>query len=60
MVMKDYDSDSILAELLTSRVETELLRTVTKYYDYIKERGKQPHMHMLNNECSSLMKKSIR
>ena len=50
MVMAEYDSDTILVESLTSRAETEILHTVTKLYDNLKERGLQPCMHILNNE----------
>ena len=60
MVMAEYDSDTILVESLTSRAETEILHTVTKLYDNLKERGLQPCMHILNNECSCLMHKFIR
>ena len=60
MFMVDYDSDAILVEPLTSRAEIELLRTVKKLYDHLKERDLQPHIHMLDNECSALMKKFIR
>ena len=60
MVAADYDSDAILVDPLTSRVETELLCAVTKLYDRLKERGLQPRMHMIDNECSALMKKFIR
>ena len=59
MFMVDYDNDAILAETLKSRAKTELLRAVTKFYKNLKERGLQPRLHMVNNECSTLMKKYI-
>ena len=60
MVMEDYESDAILADPLTSCAKIELLHTVTKFYEHLKERGLQPSLHMLDNECSSLVKKFIK
>ena len=60
MAMEDYDSDALLELPLTSCAETELLCAVTKLYKHPKETGLQPRLHMLNNECSALMKKFIR
>ena len=60
MVMTDYDSGAILADLLTSRSKTELLHTVTKFYEQLKERGLKLRLHILDNECSTLMKNFIR
>ena len=37
MGVADYDSDTILAEPLTSRADTDLLRAVTKLYEHLKE-----------------------
>ena len=60
MVTEDYGSDAILEEPLTSQVDTELLRAVTKLYDHLKELGLQPGLHIISNECSTLMKKFIK
>ena len=50
MVVADYNSDTILAEPLTSRANTELLRAVTKLCEHLKDRGLQPHLHIIDNE----------
>ena len=55
MVMADYNSDSTLAELLTSCAETELLRAVPTLYNNLKLRGLQPCLYMLDNKYSALM-----
>ena len=60
MAMVDYDSDSILAEPLTSLSETEILRAITKLYKHIMVCGLQPHLNILDNYCSALMKYFIR
>ena len=60
MFVADYDSDAILADPLTSRNDTELLLSVTKLYDHLKESGLQPHLNTIHNECSALKKKSRR
>ena len=36
MDVLEYESDAILAEPLTSRAKTELLRTVKKLYEHLK------------------------
>ena len=59
MFMADYESDTILVELLISCARIDLIRAVTKLYEHLKERGLQPHLHMIHNECSTLMKKFI-
>ena len=58
--MEDYDSNTILSDPLTSRAKIELIRAVTKLYENLKERGLQPRLHMIDNECYALMKKFIR
>ena len=55
MVMAEYDSDSTLAELLTSCADTELLLAVPKLYHNFKVRGLQPCLYMLDNKYSALM-----
>ena len=60
MVIVDYESDDILAEPLTSRAKTKLLRAVKKLYENLNDRGLQPHLHTLGNELSSLMNNFIR
>ena len=56
MLMVDYYSDAILAYPLSSRADTELLRTVNKLYQDLTVCVLQPLLHMLENERSTLMK----
>ena len=49
MVMADYESDTILEDLLTSRDETELLRTITKLYQNLIYSGLQKRLHIIEN-----------
>ena len=57
---EEYDSDGILSETLTSRAEIDLLPTITNLYWQLMEQGLQPFLHMIDNDCSDLMKCFIR
>jgi hypothetical protein len=60
MVFYDYDSSAILAEPLKSRSESELLRAFTKLHQTLADRGLQPALHILDNECPKGLKAYIR
>ena len=60
MFMVYYDRYTILAYPFTSRDQIELLRAVTKLYEHLKERGLKQRLHIIDNECSALMKKFIK
>ena len=49
MVVYDQDANAILAEALTSRLDHELLRAMTKIHEYLKQRGPDPSMQILDN-----------
>ena len=60
MCIFDYYSDTILEQPLIPRTETDLLRNITKLYKHLMDRILQPHLYMLDNECSALTKDCIR
>ena len=53
MVLQYCGSNAILADPLKSCAESELLREITSLYKHITGRGLQPHLHILDNTCSS-------
>ena len=56
MVVYDEDANAILAEALNSRSEHELVRAMTKIHEYLKQRGVNPEIQILDNECPALLK----
>ena len=60
MVVVDYDSDTILEQTLTPRMETDILHAITKLYKHLVDRGLQTHLYMLDNDLSALTKDFIR
>ena len=49
MVVYDQDANAILAEALTLRSDHEILRAMTKIHEYLKQRGPDPSMQILDN-----------
>jgi hypothetical protein len=51
MAVYDYDSNAILTEPLTSRIETEIIRANSKLHDYLAARGLKTVLQRLDNEA---------
>jgi hypothetical protein len=60
MIVYDYDSNAILAEPLTSRNESDLLRAYTKLHTYLTERGPKPVLQKLDNETPGKLQSFMR
>ena len=60
MVTFDHDSNAILATLLKSRAATEHLREIQELHCYLKEKGMNPKVHVMDNECSALVKNYLK
>ena len=59
MVLFELDSNNILVELMKGRTAGEIIRAYQTLIDRMKEKGIQPTMHLLDNECSVEMKAAI-
>ena len=59
MVAYNYYSNAILAEPLKSRSASYLLEAISKMYMYLQSRGIQPKIHVMDNECPSVVKKYL-
>jgi hypothetical protein len=61
LVLYDYDSNSILAETMHNRSDTEHLRAYNSLqHQYLIERGFKLQLQKLDNEASKALKRSIR
>ena len=60
MVLYDFDSNAILAEPLKTKTEREQLHATTKLHTYLKARGLNPKMHVMDNECPGAVKQYLR
>ena len=60
MVAYDKDINAILAELMKSRAEHELLRAMTKNHEHLKNRGLHPQLQIIGNTCPALIKQYFR
>ena len=60
MVAYNKNSNAILAETMKYRVEHELLRTMTKIHEHLKNRDLHPQLQILDNECPTLIKQYFR
>lgn len=60
MILYDYDSNAILAEVMVSRTETEHIRSYKKLITYLESRGRKPKFQKLDNEASTAIKKLIK
>jgi hypothetical protein len=59
MVMYDVDSNAILAEPLKNKSEREQLNTTKKLHAYLTDRGLQPKLHIMDNECPAAVKRYL-
>ena len=56
MVLHDCDINTILAETLKYRAESEILRALKDLYKHVTERFIQTLLQILDNKCSASMK----
>ena len=60
MVLYDHDSNSIMAEPLTSRSKHELIRATRVLHSYLSARGLTPQYQIIDNECPGGLKQFLR
>ena len=56
VIMYDYDSNAILAEPISNRKAATILSATKKLHDILRRKGHGPQLHILDNECSDIMK----
>jgi len=56
LVIFDTDSNYIFAEAMPSRTANQILKAYQKIQSLLTERGMKPHLHMMDNEASDLLK----
>jgi hypothetical protein len=60
MAFYDYDSNAILTEPLTSRIETEIIRANSKLHDYLAARGLKTVLQCPDNEALGRLQSYMR
>lgn len=60
MILYDHDSNAILAKLLRSRTESELVRAYSILHTYLTTRGFKPKQQRLDNEAPAGLKNYMR
>ena len=60
MVVYDHDSNAILPKALKSRSVAEHLTAIQEVHQYLNSRGIHPKIHIIDNECSKLVKEYIK
>ena len=60
MVVYSQDANAILAEPLKSKSAIEHHKALSKVYSFLKDRGIHPKIHVMDNECSDLVKKILK
>jgi len=56
LVAYNYDSSTILAEPLKTRIGPALLAAYIKIRSLLEQRGLKPKIHYLDNECPNILK----
>jgi hypothetical protein len=56
VIMYDYDSNAILAEPISNRKAATILAATKKMHNILRSKGRGPQLHILDNECSDIMK----
>ena len=56
MIAYDYDSNNILAEPIKSRTILHIKNAYQTMRKFLCRRGLTPRTHVLNNECSKVLK----
>jgi hypothetical protein len=60
MVLAEVDSNAILVEPMKNRSAGEMVRAYQVLIDHLNSAGIFPKLHILDNECSADMKKTIK
>ena len=55
-----YSKNAVLLRPLAARNDDNMVKTFQELYAYLRERGIQPRLHVLDNECSKAIKAFIR
>jgi hypothetical protein len=58
-VLYDYDGNSIQAELMKNRSDTEAIRAYTRIYDDLTAKGLKPTFQTMDNEASKALKQFL-
>ena len=56
VILYDYDSNAILAEPISNRKASTILEATKKLHKILRSKGRGPQLHILDNECSDIMK----
>jgi hypothetical protein len=56
VILYDYDSNAILAEPISNRKAATILEATKKLHNVLRRKGRGPQLHILDNECSDIMK----
>jgi hypothetical protein len=59
LVLYDFDSNAILAELMKARSDDEALRAYEALYRTLTNRGCKPNLNIMDNEASRAIKRAI-
>ena len=59
IVIYDYDSNAILAEAIPNRQKATIRNATLKMLEKLKTGGFVPKLHILDNECSGLLKSAF-
>ena len=60
MVLNNYDSNDILASPLKNKLAIHQLWSTQALHEYLNERGLNPKMQVMDNECPNNVKKYLR
>ena len=60
MFLHDYDSNAILDTPLKNKLVIHQLRATQALHEYLNERGLNPKMQVMDNECPNNVKKYLR
>ena len=55
-----YSKNAILLRPLAARNDDNMVKMFQELYAYLRERGIQPRLHLLDNECSMAIKAFLR
>jgi hypothetical protein len=59
LVLYDYDGNSIQAEPMKNRSDTEAIRVYTRIYDELTAKGLKPTFQTMDNEASKALKQFL-
>ena len=59
-VFYHYNTNTIMGYATKSRNTADICKVCLEVYKMYKSHGEAPHLHILDNECSEVMKKCFR